>query len=113
MAGERKIDFWQIVLKWLVPGLGMLVVAGAVALANRDMYTKPQIDEKVRGVKDRVEQVDKRIDERFLAEREWSNAQDQAIMRNIENQNKAIDKRLQLIREDQQEIKRILQRREN
>jgi len=51
MTDEQKTtlekSFQKELVKWSVVMLGGLVVAGAVSLANRDVYSKEQVDVKM------------------------------------------------------------------
>jgi len=82
--------FTSAAIKWAITIIGGLILAGAVSLANRDVYNKQQVDYKLH------------------AEREWSDAQDRMIMRALEDRGQAIDGKLDMIREDQQQIKKML-----
>jgi len=77
-------------IRWGVTVLGGLILAGAVSLANRDVYTRAQVDEKID------------------VEREWSNVQDEMLLRTVKQQGVSIGKQLEMIREDQVEIKQII-----
>ena len=82
--------FEAAAVKWAVTILGGLLLAGAVSLANRDVYNKKQVDEKIQTT------------------REWSDAQDRMIMISVKQQGQSIDTQLKIIRDDQREIKKFL-----
>lgn len=82
-------------VRWGVTLVGMLIVAGAVSLANRDVYSKSQVDEKIAHV------------------REISDQKDIALQQLIQDQGNTITSQLKTIREDQQIIKSILLKKVN
>lgn len=78
------------IIRWGIGLIGMLVVAGAMSLANRDVYNKTQVNEKI------------------VHERELSDQKDLALRQLITDQGETINSQLRTIREDQQAIKAIL-----
>lgn len=85
--------FENAAIKWSVTIMGALIIAGAVSLANRDVYNKTQVDDKI------------------IVERQWSDVQDKMLMKSIEQQNASIGAQLRMIREDQVEIKKMIRER--
>ncbi len=85
--------FENAAIKWGVTVVGALIIAGAVSLANRDVYNKSQINDKID------------------VERQWSDVQDKMLMKSIEQQNASIGAQLRMIREDQVEIKKMIRER--
>ncbi len=92
-------------IRWGVPIMGMLLVAGAASLATRNVYSKQQVNEKIAIERQWSDASDKAI-------MEASKASDQAILAAIEIQSKSLDQRLMLIREDQQEIKQMIRKKD-